>query len=48
MMKVRLPSVSCPGKPPSETYMLNSATAKEKTRRAKLKAKMEAAGRAGR
>lgn len=37
-----------PAKSPYETYTLIYATAKEKARRAKLKIKMEAAGRTGR
>lgn len=40
--------LSHPTKLPSKTHMLSHLTAKEKTRRAKLKAKMEAAGRADR
>ena len=49
MTKVHLSSVfDHLTKPPFETYMLINTVAKEKVRRAKLKAKMEEAGRAGR
>lgn len=37
-----------PAQPPFETYMLTHTAGKEKIRRAKLKVKMEEAGRAGR